>query len=171
MKTTKEKILVMQAYEDGEEIEKNWHSQESWVNDQYPSWDWGSFKYRIKPKEPEIDWSKVAMDTPVLVRNSESDQWKKRYFSHKNGHGFNVFGGGCTSRTKKGHVNYNHCMIDLEVKSIINWIPNTGVKPDCKYVIARLKSGEIAYPTDTESLVFLLDISEKSIIKEYAIIE
>lgn len=25
-------------------------------------------------KEPEVDWSKVAVDTPVLVRDSENDE-------------------------------------------------------------------------------------------------
>lgn len=28
-----------------------------------------------------IDWSKVAVDTPVFVRDSENDVWKCRYFA------------------------------------------------------------------------------------------
>lgn len=32
-------------------------------------------------KEPEIDWSKVKVDTPILVRNYESGDWTKRYFA------------------------------------------------------------------------------------------
>ena len=28
-----------------------------------------------------IDWSKIAVDTPVLVRDSENDVWKCRYFA------------------------------------------------------------------------------------------
>lgn len=36
--------------------------------------------------EPKVDWSKVAVDTPILVRNFESDLWKHRYFAkYKNG--------------------------------------------------------------------------------------
>ena len=31
-------------------------------------------------KEPEIDWSKVAVDTPVLVSNNK-DFWYHRYFA------------------------------------------------------------------------------------------
>lgn len=27
--------------------------------------------------EPPVDWSKVAVDTPILVRNSEKNAWKK----------------------------------------------------------------------------------------------
>lgn len=32
-------------------------------------------------KEPEIDWSKVKVDTPILVREYESYKWTKRYFA------------------------------------------------------------------------------------------
>lgn len=37
-------------------------------------------------EEPETDWSKVAVDTPILVRDSEDEEWKKRYFA-KNEYG------------------------------------------------------------------------------------
>ena len=33
-------------------------------------------------EEPEIDWYKVAVDTPILVRDSESEAtWQHRYFA------------------------------------------------------------------------------------------
>lgn len=36
--------------------------------------------------EPPVDWSKVAVDTPILVRNSEKNSWEKRYFAkYENG--------------------------------------------------------------------------------------
>ena len=36
--------------------------------------------------EPEVDWSKVAVDTPILVRDAEGESWRKRYFSaHEEG--------------------------------------------------------------------------------------
>ena len=34
-----------------------------------------------EPKEPEIDWSKVKVDTPVLVKDRENEEWKKRHFA------------------------------------------------------------------------------------------
>ena len=37
------------------------------------------------PKEPETDWSKIKIDTPILVRNNESDKWLKRYFAKYEG--------------------------------------------------------------------------------------
>ena len=38
-------------------------------------------------EEPEIDWDKVAVDTPILVRDYESEAtWRHRYFAkHVNG--------------------------------------------------------------------------------------
>lgn len=32
-------------------------------------------------KEPEIDWSKVEVDTPILVRDYEGQEWARRYFA------------------------------------------------------------------------------------------
>ena len=34
-----------------------------------------------EPEEPEVDWSKVEVDTPILVRNLEWESWKRRYFA------------------------------------------------------------------------------------------
>ena len=34
-----------------------------------------------EPKEPETDWSKVEVDTPILVRDFEGEEWKRRYFA------------------------------------------------------------------------------------------
>lgn len=36
--------------------------------------------------EPPIDWSKVAVDTPILIRDSSFSEWGKRYFAkYENG--------------------------------------------------------------------------------------
>ena len=32
-------------------------------------------------KEPEIDWSKVEVDTPILVRDHENQEWDARHFA------------------------------------------------------------------------------------------
>ena len=31
--------------------------------------------------EPYIDWTKVPVDTPILVKNTEDDDWTNRYFA------------------------------------------------------------------------------------------
>ena len=37
-------------------------------------------------KEPEIDWSKVEVDTPILVTHYEDEEWHRRYFAkYENG--------------------------------------------------------------------------------------
>ena len=39
-----------------------------------------------EPKEPETDWSKVKVDTPILVRYDEKTEWVKRHFAkYENG--------------------------------------------------------------------------------------
>ena len=40
---------------------------EKWANSEYV--------------EPPVDWSKVEVDTPILVRDSEEEAWRKRYFA------------------------------------------------------------------------------------------
>lgn len=37
----------------------------------------------LKPykEEPEVDWSKVAVDTPILVRDFGDEEWTKRHFA------------------------------------------------------------------------------------------
>ena len=37
-------------------------------------------------EEPKVDWSKVKVDTPILVSESEDGDWYRRYFAkYKNG--------------------------------------------------------------------------------------
>ena len=58
---TKDKIKVMQAYLDGEDIHiKNTLNNEivwdsfTCLGQVEPIWDWSNFEYRIKPKEPRV---------------------------------------------------------------------------------------------------------------------
>ena len=48
MKTTKEMIEIMQAYERGEQIEAGYNGV--WVDIDMPEWSWGLRDYRVKPK-------------------------------------------------------------------------------------------------------------------------
>lgn len=44
--------------------------------------------------EPPIDWSKVAVDTPILVRDYEGGRWVRRYFAkYENGKVYTWLGG------------------------------------------------------------------------------
>ena len=44
--------------------------------------------------EPHVDWSKVAVDMPILVRDNENEEWRKRYFAeYENGKVYTWLGG------------------------------------------------------------------------------
>lgn len=47
--------------------------------------------------EPKVDWSKVPVDTPVWVRDRESDPWRPRYFAGVIGGLVHTWNGGSTS--------------------------------------------------------------------------
>lgn len=55
MKTTKEMIEVMQAYERGEQIEEKLDgTTDKWHEVEEPLWDWAAFNYRVKPKKKYV---------------------------------------------------------------------------------------------------------------------
>lgn len=67
----------------------------------------------VEPKKPEVDWSKVPIDTLVRVRDYEDDEWVPRYFvgideNHKGR--YVVWAGGATSKTSRGStMHWMHC--------------------------------------------------------------
>ena len=59
------------------------HSVREWLDSEYVA--------------PPVDWSKVAVDTPILVRDSEKNAWEKRHFAkYENGTVY-AWSGGRTS--------------------------------------------------------------------------
>ena len=83
-------ILVKQG-KNGEWLERHFAKYENgdvyaWVDGQ-TSWtgaDEIKWKYAKLPedeKKPEINWSKVKVDTPILVRDNEDSKWLERYFA------------------------------------------------------------------------------------------
>ena len=88
MKTTKEMIEVMQAYNRGEQIEAFYNGV--WVDIYIPEWSWGLRDYRVKPKK-----GYVSFDTPEefltayrkhgeFIENKESGE-KMNAYVDKNG--------------------------------------------------------------------------------------
>lgn len=54
--------------------------------------------------KPEIDWSKVPVDTPILVKSYSDGDWTPRYFAnYKNGKVF-AWCDGTTSWTAQDHA-------------------------------------------------------------------
>ena len=60
-----------------------------------------------EPKEPEVDWSKVEVDTPILVRDSEDTSWIKRYFAKYENEIIYAWDSGCTSWSAYGLTEWN----------------------------------------------------------------
>ena len=48
-------------------------------------------------KEHEVDWSKVEVDTPILVRDNEDGRWIRRYFATYDGEFVYAWNSGRTS--------------------------------------------------------------------------
>ena len=46
-----------------------------------------------------VDWSKVAVDTPILVKNHDGEAWEKRYFAFFEDGNVYTWMGGTTSWT------------------------------------------------------------------------
>ena len=56
-------------------------------------------------EEKEVDWSKVKVDTPILVRDFEKAAWERRYFAgFKDGEVY-AWNGGLTSWTADDEKN------------------------------------------------------------------
>lgn len=66
-----------------------------------------------EPKKPEVDWSKVPVDTLVRVRDDENDKWYLRYFKGTEDsalYRFVTFESGATSITAYDSVeNWKYC--------------------------------------------------------------
>lgn len=64
-------------------------------------------KYKEEKEELEVDWSKVKVDTPILVKDTEEGEWRKRHFSgFKNGKVY-AWCDGATSWTADGKYDVN----------------------------------------------------------------
>ena len=50
MKTIQEMVDIMQAYQEGKQIQIYDKMHKQWVDDD-PNWNWGLHEYRIKPKQ------------------------------------------------------------------------------------------------------------------------
>ena len=56
-----------------------------------------------EPEEPEVDWSKVEVDTPILVRDNENDGWQRFHFAKYEDGFIYTWTAGATSWTAVGY--------------------------------------------------------------------
>lgn len=62
-------------------------------------------------KEPETDWSKVEVDTPILVRDFEDKNWNRRYFAKYEDGIVHAWEGGYTSWTGHSMTGWNYAKL------------------------------------------------------------
>ena len=62
---------------------------------------WAMQEYQ-EPEQPDVDWTKVPVDTPIYVRNSENDHWLKRHFAEYKNEEVHTWNNGRTSFTTHG---------------------------------------------------------------------
>jgi len=73
-KETAEAILVMQAWIDDKGVQQISRTrQEAWIDYAEPAWQWGLFKYRIKPSPREF-WITIEPPGETLVAWSQKPQ-------------------------------------------------------------------------------------------------
>lgn len=57
--------------------------------------------------EPPVDWSKVPVDTKILVRDSENEKWIKRYFAKFEDGKIFAWNNGATSFSRKSVCDFS----------------------------------------------------------------
>ena len=64
-------------------------------------------------EEPEVDWSKVEVDTPILVRNDDyaTTSWLRRYFAEYDDGVVYAWNCGCTSWSETNMTPWNHAKL------------------------------------------------------------
>ena len=63
--------------------------------------------------EPYVDWENISIDTPIYVRDDESEEWEKRHFASYRDGKIYVFPHGTTSWTQyaKYAINYKYAKL------------------------------------------------------------
>lgn len=90
-------------------------------------------------EEPETNWNKIEVDTPILVRDKENDEWKRRYFA-KYEHGrVYVWSNGSTSWSACRMYDYKYAKLaEDEKEPEIDW---GKVKIDTPILVRQGKNG------------------------------
>ena len=73
-------------------------------------------------EEPKVDWDKVEIDTPILVRDFVEDRWKARHFAKYKNRKVYAWSDGVTSWSTEGDVDmWNYAKLaESERKDNIN---------------------------------------------------
>ena len=90
-------------------------------------------------EEPEIDWAKVEVNTPILVRDSENEEWMKRHFAECKYGTVYAWRDGRTSWTENYMANWKFAkLIEDEEEPKTDW---SKVKVDTPILVRQGKNG------------------------------
>lgn len=73
--------------------ECDFYESDSCKGSEYKFREWLNSEY----VEPPVDWSKVAVDTPILVKDYEEGEWVRRYFAKYENNTVYAWSAGSTS--------------------------------------------------------------------------
>ena len=62
-------------------------------------------------KEPKVDWSNVKVDTPILVRDYEGQEWARKYFAKYENETIYAWDSGRTSWTGDGVTEWKYAKL------------------------------------------------------------
>lgn len=101
---------------EGENIEKVWQIEDGNIGYVIYGFDLSKVEETscaklVFDRKNEIDWSKVEVDTKVLVRESEKLEWEKRHFSHYCDNTMYCFCNGCTSFSGKNTSSWTYAKL------------------------------------------------------------
>ena len=64
-----------------------------------------------EPEEPEVDWNNVEVDTPILVRDYEGQEWANRYFAKYENETIYAWDSGRTSWSGDGVTEWKYAKL------------------------------------------------------------
>ena len=64
-----------------------------------------------EPEEPEVDWNNVEVDTPILVRDYEGQEWARKYFAKYENETIYAWDSGRTSWTGDGVTEWRYAKL------------------------------------------------------------
>ena len=85
-KTIKEKIEVMEHYENGGEVEYVETGFDGWEVASHPTWNWYDYEYRIRHFKQKVTIEKWLIEydnIKVVVEASDIDSWLKPFATTK----------------------------------------------------------------------------------------
>ena len=91
-------------------------------------------------EEPEIDWSKIEVNTPVLVKDKENEEWKKRHFAKYEFGRVYVWNNGSTSWSACHMYDYKYAKLaESEEEPKVDW---TKIEVDTPILVRDSKDGK-----------------------------